>query len=48
VQTEYEIADAKPVLLVRKPGQDTPLHRRVIVRSFDLATADELLADLGA
>ena len=49
VQIEYEIADAKPVLLVRKPGQRHALHRRVIDRSFDLkTTADELLADLGA
>ena len=49
VQIEYEITDAGPVLLVRKPGQRHALHRCVIDRSFDLkTTANELLADLGA
>jgi hypothetical protein len=48
-QIEYEITDAGPVLLVRKPGQRHALHRWVIDRTYDLkATANELLADLGA
>jgi hypothetical protein len=49
VQIEYEITEAGPVLLVRKPGQQQALRRRVIDRTFDLkTTANELLADLGA
>jgi hypothetical protein len=49
VQIEYEITDAGPVLLVRKPGQRHALHRLIIDRRFDLkTTAEELLADLGA
>ena len=49
VQIEYEITDAGPVLLIRRPGQRHALHRWVIDRSFDLkTTADELLTDLGA
>jgi hypothetical protein len=49
VQIEYEITEAGPVLLVRKPGQQHALHRWVIDRRHDLnATANDLLADLGA
>jgi hypothetical protein len=49
VQIEYEITEAGPVLLVRKPGQRDALHRCMVERRFDLyATAGELLADLGA
>jgi hypothetical protein len=49
VQIEYEITDAGPVLLIRKPGQQHVLHRWVMDQRFDLnTTADELLADLGA
>jgi hypothetical protein len=49
VQIEYEITDAGPVLLVRKPGQRHALHRWLIDRKLDLETmANELLADLGA
>ena len=49
VQIEYEITDAGPVLLVRKPGQRHALHRWVIDRTIDLkATANDLLSDLGA
>jgi hypothetical protein len=49
VQIEFEITEAGPVLLARKPGQRQVLHRWVIDRSFDLkTTADELRADLGA
>ena len=36
VQIEYEITDAGPVLLVRKPGQRHALHRWVIDRSIRL------------
>jgi hypothetical protein len=49
VQTEYDITDAGPVLLVRKQDQGHVLHRCVIDRRIDLRTAaNELLADLGA
>jgi hypothetical protein len=49
VQIEYEITEAGPVLLVRKPGQRDASHRCVVEKTFDLnTTADELLADLGA
>ena len=49
VQIEYEITEAGPVMLVRKPGQRHTLQRWVIDRRFDLKTmANELLADLGA
>jgi hypothetical protein len=49
VQIEYEITEAGPSLLIRKPGQRHDLRRWVIDRSFDLiTTANEFLADLGA
>jgi hypothetical protein len=49
VEIEYEITEAGPVLLVRKPGQRNALHRCVVERRYNLyATAGELLADLGA
>ena len=38
VKIEYEITEAGPVLLVRKPGQRHVLHRCVIDRGFDLKT----------
>ena len=49
LQIEYEITEAGPVLLIRKPGQRNALHRWVIDRRIDLkTTANELLVDLGA
>jgi hypothetical protein len=49
MQIDFEITEAGPVLLVRKPGERHALHRWVIDRRLDLkTTADELLADLGA
>ena len=34
VQIEYEITEAEPVMLVRKPGQRHVLHRWVIDQGF--------------
>jgi hypothetical protein len=48
-QIEFEVRDAGPVLLVRKPGEQHAMHCWVIDGRLDLQTmADELLADLGA
>ena len=49
VQIVYEITEAGPVFLIRKPDERHSSHRCVIGRDFDLRTlATELLADLGA
>jgi len=49
VQIEYEITEAGPILLIRKPDQRHALHRWVIDPRIDLKTmANELLSDLGA
>ena len=38
MEIEYEITDAGPVFVVRKPGERHALHRCVIDRGFDLKT----------
>ena len=48
MQIESEIDESELVLLVHKPGEQDDLHRWVIDPPDLRATADELLADLGA